>query len=866
VIVVAHVNPSGFGALSDFNASQRLALSSLVGILQAFSVEDLDSVDPLDFAATTAPVLLTMPGVTLGGTSPIGAQSQYVAARNFNAGASQWVPNGGVGSLVKALTASPRPAPTPTVVTTPTPINLPPGLAFWAASEIRLPDGCLIVIHPPVVRFVLMAKHLVVGNGVTISWARPLSRVGSPGVAGVVGATGAAGVGGATDGLPGGQGGAGGPGDPGWLGATAPAVEIWAYELDRTIWTDLAGQDGGIGGEAGKGGKGGRGGDGSPEITGFLNVCIAGAGSGGPGGPGGPGGSGGSGGSGGGGGDITVYGGVAATSAFTQSAIVDLGAGRGGQGGERGLGGDPGDGGVAGARPHNCAPGVGRIIHDGTAGSVGPVGSPGVYGPASGYHGTLTTTEITEADWDAEFSRPHVVQVNPVRVFVGATVTLTGTNFRSDDVVKLGGVPCDTTYLSDSTVKFTVPDVPGAVNPPVTGVVAGANGGETKPFGLEVLPSVTSITPGSAGVGAVVTVSGTGFPDNARVLLDGESQPSVSVTGTDALTFEVRMPSAPRSAGSLLSVGLADGTTSNSVVLRIVASQVFAVGDSIMWGQGLLPNQKFSTMVTEKWSPAGSAPTVAAHSGATIGVGDPTQYGPIDGEVPTSYPTVLKQVELFTGDPNEVGLVLVNGGINDCDIRTILSPFSTELQLTDLADKYCGQSMTVLLDSVCLQFPLAKVCVTGYYQLLSADSLANATVSLIVAFLSSLDVMLGIASNLGVNELAEIAARCGSWADTANNQIRQAAADASSRHSRNIVFADPGFGESNAVFASKTLVFGLNVDLSPQDPVSATRKTACQLAGARTDETQCERASLGHPDPEGAKIFAATICSALGLT
>jgi hypothetical protein len=67
---------------------------------------------------------------------------------------------------------------------------------------------------------------------------------------------------------------------------------------------------------------------------------------------------------------------------------------------------------------------------------------------------------------------------------------------------------------------------------------------------------------------------------------------------------------------------------------------------------------------------------VLAHSGATIGVGDTETADPVDGEVPTSYPTILQQCDLFTGLRDKVDLVLMDGGMNDVDVTTILNPFN----------------------------------------------------------------------------------------------------------------------------------------------------------------------------------------------
>src|SRR5215510_2449522 len=106
--------------------------------------------------------------------------------------------------------------------------------------------------------------------------------------------------------------------------------------------------------------------------------------------------------------------------------------------------------------------------------------------------------------------------------------------------------------------------------------------------------------------------------------------------------------------------------------------RMVVLGDSVLWGQGLNPEDKFYSLVqaalTGNLDPQSSV--VLAHSGATIGVGVTTNVAAIDGEVPTSYPTILQQCESFTDSPESVDLVLMNGGLNDIDFRLILSPFT----------------------------------------------------------------------------------------------------------------------------------------------------------------------------------------------
>jgi hypothetical protein len=248
-----------------------------------------------------------------------------------------------------------------------------------------------------------------------------------------------------------------------------------------------------------------------------------------------------------------------------------------------------------------------------------------------------------------------------------------------------------------------------------------------------------------------------------------------------------------------------------------------------------------------------------------IGANDPTLESSLDGEVPTSYPTILEQVQLYPGDGDRVGLVLLNGGINDCNVRTILSPTATESELLKLASQHCNTDMAQLLGEILTTFPLATVCVLGYYQLLSAESLADVDRALLDAALLAFGLPGGIVAALGIDELDAIAARCAAWTAAANQQLALAASQVASVHSRRIVFVDPGFTAANAVLTPESLLFSLNGDLSPQDSVAAARKGVCQSAGARTDEYICERASIGHPNSAGAAKIAGALLAALQL-
>src|SRR5215204_4230742 len=121
---------------------------------------------------------------------------------------------------------------------------------------------------------------------------------------------------------------------------------------------------------------------------------------------------------------------------------------------------------------------------------------------------------------------------------------------------------------------------------------------------------------------------------------------------------------------------------------------ILVVGDSIMWGQGLINADKYFSQIpneirayikdnTGKDIPV-RIQSVPAHSGAEIGVKNQKPVRNFDGEIPSPTPTIIKQVENFNPTPPTgrlIDLVVVDGCINDVDILNILHPESIYIPL-----------------------------------------------------------------------------------------------------------------------------------------------------------------------------------------
>ena len=295
--------------------------------------------------------------------------------------------------------------------------------------------------------------------------------------------------------------------------------------------------------------------------------------------------------------------------------------------------------------------------------------------------------------------------------------------------------------------------------------------------------------------------------------------------------------------------------------------RIVAIGDSIIWGQGLLPAEKFTVLVQQALQgkhPEGVTLESSAHSGAVIGaqgaIGTPEP-----GEVPASRLSIIEQCDNFNNAPGEADLVILDGGINDVGVATILNPLALIPSLEARVVHACHDGMLALLNKVKVKFskPSCKILVTGYYPILSAMSDRAG----IPALLSLFGIAVPNFLEKDEDFINPIFDRCEQFFNDSTAQLTQAVADAGDAR---IKFVPSGFTDANAVFVHGTsLLWALDLtdDLDPQDPVAAARKPLCDQALPGLSQVlhreQCYRASAGHPNVEGAVKFSQQILAAL---
>ena len=173
---------------------------------------------------------------------------------------------------------------------------------------------------------------------------------------------------------------------------------------------------------------------------------------------------------------------------------------------------------------------------------------------------------------------------------------------------------------------------------------------------------------------------------------------------------------------------------------------MLVIGDSIMWGQGLKDEEKFSTRV-QCWLQEKTNREVKlhveAHSGAIISGSALAQatFTTSDGEVNLTSPTINDQldhaIQFYKQNQAAPSLILLNGCINDVGVKNLLAASTTLEDLRVQALQNCGEKMQLLLHRVRSSFPQSQVVVTGYYPIVSVETADNAFLRLLVKKLNN---------------------------------------------------------------------------------------------------------------------------------
>lgn len=328
---------------------------------------------------------------------------------------------------------------------------------------------------------------------------------------------------------------------------------------------------------------------------------------------------------------------------------------------------------------------------------------------------------------------------------------------------------------------------------------------------------------------------------------------------------------------------------------------MLVVGDSIMWGQGLKQERKFWWRIKcwlQEKTGREVKERIEAHSGASIESASAAEilYSS-NSEVPSFLPTVNQQVDearRHYEDRGVVDLVLVNGCINDVEVRHLLNS-ATKLEPLEASIKEaCGGRMQRLLRRIAGEFPNAHLIVTGYYNIFSAETDHNRFTRMLVKKLTS---RTEDDEKMSDKEMRRrLVAISDLWYQVSTRSLMEAVnlVNAEPSAAGRIHFAEIDFGPEHAFAAPESLLWNFkfaSTNLSglrqaivivtlgtaaykPNDQMREMRSDSCKeiynrmkKKGETRKEKEnressylaCRYASLGHPNQMGALVYTEAI-------
>ena len=196
---------------------------------------------------------------------------------------------------------------------------------------------------------------------------------------------------------------------------------------------------------------------------------------------------------------------------------------------------------------------------------------------------------------------PTITSLSPTTGAVGASVTITGTNFGSvqaTSTVTFNGTSAAVTSWSATTIVATVPS--GATTGNVVVTLLGLLASNGVNFTVVPPPSITSLSPTVGAVGASVTITGTNF---------GSSQ------GSGTVYFNITVAGVTSWSATSIVVTVPSGATTGTVV--VYASGVYS--NSVNFT--VVPPPSI-TSVSPTWGPVGASVTITGTNfGSSQGTG-----------------------------------------------------------------------------------------------------------------------------------------------------------------------------------------------------------------------------------------------------
>lgn len=228
--------------------------------------------------------------------------------------------------------------------------------------------------------------------------------------------------------------------------------------------------------------------------------------------------------------------------------------------------------------------------------------------------------------------RPNILTVSPAASVVGASITITGTNFGTAGSLTIGGWSAATSSWTSGQIVATIPAGLAPGSQPIVVNVGAATDSDV----ITIAPALISISPPSGPAGATITLTGTSFgnPQGASQLLIDGAPVAVNAWTNTSITAVVPAGLAFGDYPVVVRVG---GIDSNALTYSVIP---YITGTDVVTGTG-------GTEVTISGSGFGAVQGTSA-----------VKFGSIDANVVSWSSTVIVAVVPDTVAAGSVSIVV----------------------------------------------------------------------------------------------------------------------------------------------------------------------------------------------------------------
>lgn len=310
------------------------------------------------------------------------------------------------------------------------------------------------------------------------------------------------------------------------------------------------------------------------------------------------------------------------------------------------------------------------------------------------------------------------------------------------------------------------------------------------------------------------------------------------------------------------------------------AFQLVVIGDSIAYGNGLGQENKYYNQIAEDLRKTLKRPveiTVYAHSGAKISSYSESieemlfrETGQLpDASLNKEGPTLMEQAARIS---NDADLILVSGGINDVGVLSIIGTANTEKNIRKHTEDNIKEPMAELLTTILANTKTdAKILVTGYYQLVTEDTIMESQDAAVTTPTSATRYMQTGLSNAikeikrGDDDEIRISnSKAFYEVSTTSLQDAASAANKADDGRNRVVFVDPKFESANSYGASQPFLWELSSYTQSNDDQSEERSSAiAQSDLIFIDKIINKMNAIGHPNNNGASQYKKAIMEAI---